>query len=72
MDEKRHSTDGSKETNQMLELSERNLKVAIIKTLKQIKILLNEKNRKFKQNSLMGSVVEMSEGKISELKYLSI
>ena len=49
MDEKRHSTDGSKETNQMLELSERNLKVAIIKTLKQINILLNEKNRKFKQ-----------------------
>ena len=33
----------------MLELSDRNLKVAIIKTLKQIKILLDEKNRKFKQ-----------------------
>lgn len=35
MDEKRQSTDGSKETNQMLELSDRNLKIAIIKTLKQ-------------------------------------
>lgn len=40
MDEKRHSTDVKKETNQTLELPDKDLKVAVIKALKQLRVLL--------------------------------
>lgn len=55
MDEKRQSTDVKKETNQTLELPNKDLKVAVIKALKQAiksSLIMNEKkktNRKSQQ-----------------------
>lgn len=51
MDEKRQSTDVKKETNQTLELPDKDLKVAVIKALKQAiksSLIMNEKKNQTK------------------------